>query len=491
MKTVVKIDPDKEYNTAKCVLNAVLVGDAQEADLPVLDKSIDNLKTVIDVLRERLGPKRRKRPPKKTNRDRTRKRKKDDEERIKLPSEKFPDLEIEEKIVREEDTPSCVCCKAEMRESGLYKTSEKLEVIPKKYHIIRTQRIIYNCSNCHGSLRNAKALPSIIPKSNYGDSLIIDIALSKYADLIPIERQSSIISREGLIDIPANSMIDTTHALAKFFKFTYEKIKIEVIKSLVLRCDETPHKMLEGDEKRNWYLWGFFSEIACYFEARDTRSGDIPLEFLKLSQAIYLLTDGYAGYKKALDSLKKEEGRIVTPVFCNAHAFRYFEEASVNWASEAETFLSLYGEIYELERQTTVDEEKRLARQEMLPLFKEMAEKCEEVKASLMPHSSISKAVNYFLNHYEGLTECTKSTNLSLDNNSSERSLRSPVVGRKTWYGTHSKRGASTNAILFSIVESCKINRINPRRYFPDMVERIHQGKEPLTPYEYATFDSG
>ena len=148
---------------------------------------------------------------------------------------------------------------------------------------------------------------------------------------------------------------------------------------------------------------------SCYFEARDTRSGDIPLEFLKLSQAIYLLTDGYAGYKKALDSLKKEEGRIVTPVFCNAHAFRYFEEASVNWASEAETFLSLYGEIYELERQTTVDEEKRLARQEMLPLFKEMAEKCEEVKASLMPHSSISKAVNYFLNHYEGLTECTKS----------------------------------------------------------------------------------
>ena len=70
-----------------------------------------------------------------------------------------------------------------------------------------------------------------------------------------------------------------------------------------------------------------------------------------------------------------------------------------------------------------------------------------------------------------------------------ERRLRSPVVGRKTWYGTHSKRGAETAAKLFSIVESCKLNGVNPREYIPYMVAVLHQGGEPPTPYEYAKMD--
>lgn len=491
MKTIVKIDPEKEYNSAKLSLVEIESRLGKDDSLSSVDKSLDNLNTVINVLKERLGPKKRKKPPKKTNRDLVRKRKRENEEKNKLPSEKFPDLNIEEKIVRDEHPPYCECCNAQMSESGLYKTSEKLEVIPKQYYIIRKQRVIYNCSNCHGSMRNARPQPSIIPKSNYGDSLVIDIALSKYADLIPIERQSAIIGREGLINLPANSMIDATHALAKFLKVIYKKLKLEVLKSLILRCDETTHKMLEGDTTRNWFLWGFFCETACYFEAHGTRSGDVPLEFLKLSEALYLITDGYSGYQKAIDLLKKEQDRTVIPVFCNAHAFRYFESASVTWESEAEPFLNLYGEIYKLERQAENEKDKKNARENMLPLFEEMLAECKSIEESLMPHSSISKAVCYFLNHYEGLTECTKNISLDLDNNSSERSLRSPVVGRKTWYGTHSTRGASTNVILFSIVESCKINGTNPRRYFPDMVNDIHNGKEPLTPSEYAKLDSG
>lgn len=76
----------------------------------------------------------------------------------------------------------------------------------------------------------------------------------------------------------------------------------------------------------------------------------------------------------------------------------------------------------------------------------------------------------------------------TFDNNLSERELRSPVVGRKTWYGTHSKRGALTAAVLFSIVQSCKINNVNPRNYFPWVVRRIHVGEEIFTPYEYSKF---
>jgi transposase len=96
---------------------------------------------------------------------------------------------------------------------------------------------------------------------------------------------------------------------------------------------------------------------------------------------------------------------------------------------------------------------------------------------------------NYFLNHYDGLILCTSDIRVSLDNNHSEREIRSPVVGRKTWYGTHSKRGAETTAVHFSIIGSCKVNNINPRNYYPWVVNKILQGQEILTPYEYSKLE--
>ena len=81
-------------------------------------------------------------------------------------------------------------------------------------------------------------------------------------------------------------------------------------------------------------------------------------------------------------------------------------------------------------------------------------------------------ALNYLLENFEGLTLCLEDPDVPLDNNLQERMLRSPVVGRKTWYGTHSEQGAETAAILFSIVETCKLNGVNPREYFPALIDR-------------------
>ena len=103
-----------------------------------------------------------------------------------------------------------------------------------------------------------------------------------------------------------------------------------------------------------------------------------------------------------------------------------------------------------------------------------------------MPGSGLDKAVKYFLKHYDDLILCTTDPDIPLENNLSERNLRPPVVGRKTWLGTHSKRGAMTNATLFTIVQSCKICNVNPRNYFKWVVEQIHQGKRLLTPYQYS-----
>ncbi len=84
-----------------------------------------------------------------------------------------------------------------MKESGLYDTTEKLEVIPKRYYIQRNKRLKYNCGNCHGVIINTAALPSIVPSSNYRDGMIIDVTLSKFCDLIPMERYTQMAFRKN------------------------------------------------------------------------------------------------------------------------------------------------------------------------------------------------------------------------------------------------------------------------------------------------------
>lgn len=492
MKTVARINPEKEFENAKNILELAATQRLDTNHLNSLDSSINNIMTAARVLMEREERRRGKKTVPKESAPKGRKKGDQRKEVHKLPSERFPNIEVKEELIYPKKAPKCPCCDSIMKDSGLFDVTEKLEVIPKQYYIQRNLRPKFNCGKCHGSIVNTLALPSIVPTSNYGDSLIIDATLSKFCDLIPMERYVQMAFRNGLKGLPPQSLIGQTHHLADFLKCVYVRLKEEVLSAMILLADETPHKMLEGDDTRNWYLWGFFSQVSCYFEAHDTRSGDVAYEFMKLSLAEYLMTDGYPGYGKAVKMIKKEFDREIIEVDCNAHAIRYFKDASTTWVEECMPFLDLYGEIYEIEKHRKGNEDVLTAddqlefRSNMLPLFKKLKTMCEEAKEEAMPGSGFEGALNYFLNHFEGLTRCTSNVAIPLDNNHSEREMRPPVVGRKTWYGTHSKRGAQTLVIHFSIIASCKVNGINPRNYYPWVVERIHQGEVPLTPFEYS-----
>ena len=93
--------------------------------------------------------------------------------------------------------------------------------------------------------------------------------------------------------------------------------------------------------------------------------------------------------------------------------------------------------------------------------------------------------MNYFLKNYEALTRFLDNPELPIDNNPQERLLRNPVIGRKTWYGTQTERGAKTNTIMFSIVETCKLNKVNPREYLKNLVVSILHHNETITPSEF------
>ena len=297
-------------------------------------------------------------------------------------------------------------------------------------------------------------------------------------------------ARSGLEKLPANSLYDLTHKFAFFVKEVYRMLKNEVLAARVVQADETPHKMLEGSDKKSWYLWGFSTKTVCYLECHDTRSSDVASEILLNSACEVLMTDVYSGYGKAIRLSNVERLALgktqIMNANCNAHARRYFYKLRDKYP-ESRFYLDHYHEIYNLEDRAQVGppEEARAWREKMRVHFEAMRAQANLELPRYFKGSKYQKALSYLLENYEGLTLCLADPEIPLDNNLQERLLRSHVVGRKTWYGTHSEEGAETAAILFSIVETCKLNSVNPREYFPDLVETILNREIILTPAQW------
>jgi transposase len=409
--------------------------------------------------------------------------------RVKKPSERYPGLPIREKCVIEDPAPNCPCCQKAMTPSGMTEDSEQLTVIPKKYEILRLMRMKYRCS-CQGAVITVPSPPRIIPGSSYSDEMIMDVALSKYCDLIPIERYVAMATRGGVKDLPPQSLIELTHGLADFLSPAYTRIKKEVLEARVLSADETPHQMLEGSEKKSWFLWGFSTPNHCFLECHDTRSGDVASEVLLKSRCEILVSDVYSGYGKAVRIANETrclaDKKPIKSAYCNAHSRRYFHKSWPQY-KEAEFYLDHYHEIYQLnsEAKGKPSPEVLELRSKMRLMFEAMKKKALEELPSYPEQSKYGKALRYLLENYAGLTLFLDDPEVPIDNNSQERLLRSHVVGRKTWYGTHSERGALTATVLFTLVETCKLNGVNPREYFKRLVQDLHDELNPQTPAEF------
>lgn len=408
--------------------------------------------------------------------------------RVKKLSERYPNIPIREVLIKCDLLP-CPCCGKQMSDSGMTEDSEQLTVIPKKYEITLIKRPKLRCS-CQGAVVTAPLPARIIPGSSYSDEMILDVALSKYCDLIPIERYAAMAGRGGLVDLPPQSLIELTHGLADFLAPIYTRIKNAVLCSRVLHADETPHRMLEGSDKKSWYLWGFSTTESSYLECRDTRSGDVASDILLKSQCEILVTDVYSGYGKAKREVNEERQKTgknpIKSAYCNAHARRYFHKAWPHY-KEAAFYLDHYHEIYRLNSESKWQPPPRVLelRSEMRPLLEDMKKRASEELSSYPRNGKYGKALRYFIDHYAGLTLFLTDADVPIDNNSQERLLRSHVVGRKTWYGTHSERGAFTAAVLFTVVETCKLNGVNPREYFAHLTADLHAGREVLAPAEF------
>lgn len=168
------------------------------------------------------------RPGKKRQHSKEKKRK------VQLPSERYPDAPIIQRDVTLAILPKCKCCAAEMRDTGMTEDAELLTVVPAQFIVVLQRRHKYSCVKCYGDIQTAPAPPAIKAGSSYSDEMKIDVSLSKYCDLIPVERYAAIAGRSGLEDLPPQSLIESTHQLADFVKPAYDKSKAEVKSSKVI-----------------------------------------------------------------------------------------------------------------------------------------------------------------------------------------------------------------------------------------------------------------
>lgn len=409
--------------------------------------------------------------------------------RVKKPSERYPNIPVREQVIEINPAPSCTSCGELMSDSGMTEDSEQLTVIPKKYEILLQKRVKYRCQ-CQSCILTAPAPARIIEGSTYSDEMIEDVALSKYCDLIPIQRYAAMAARSGLMGLPAHSLIAVTHPFAEFVTPVYALIKQGVLASRVLNADETPHRMLEGSKKKSWYLWGFSTPEFCFLECHDTRSGDVASDILLNSSCEILVTDVYSGYGKAVrlaNQVRRSSGKtLIVNANCNSHSRRYFFQSWPKY-KEAQFYLDHYHEIYKINSETKGKPPPEVSelRAQMQPRFAEMKNRALEELTAYPVKNQYSKALKYFLGNYEGLTLFLTDPEVPMDNNSQEQLLRNHVIGRKTWYGTHSERGAQTAAILFTLVETCKLNHVNPREYFKCLVQDLLAGKKAYTPEDF------
>ena len=460
------------------------------------DTKIEELNETIKSLRAKIyGRSSERRNRKKGNKENKPKAK----TRVRLPSEQYPNAKIKIETIAESAPPKCTECHEAMIDSGMRETSERLEIIPMQIFIVQMQRVRYHCKCCQSAPVTAALPARIAANTSLNDSVLVEASLAKFYDLIPTERFAKMLGRSG-IAISDKLLFSAQCYLAKAFYSVYLMLKQEVLTSRIVHADESPHRMLENNEgKYQWYLWSFCTKTSVYFEIHSTRAGTVSIALLKESKAEVLLSDVYSGYIRTIREVnehRQANGVLeMKAAHCNDHARRYFFYAKEQ--AMAEKVLDVYEKIYAIEVKVQelvkvpahiASENSQMAlqlRQTMDPLFEKIYGLSCEILLDNTTNSSIGQAANYFLKNLPGLTIFLTDLEIPISNAPAERSIRNPVVGRKTWYGTHSRKGADTTAVHFSIFESCRLNGVNPREYYNHLAKLHNTGNPLLTPFQY------
>jgi len=417
----------------------------------------------------------------------------------KKPGRKAIDSRLprEEKIIDIPEEEKTCACGAKLTQIG-QETSENLHIIPPKIFVEKIIRLKYGCRCCEGTgdeeapaVRIAPVEPSIIPRSIASPSLLSTIMIQKYEDHLPFFRQEKQFQRIWVM-ISRQDMCNWQQKIYKFLVQLFVLLK-EMLKSgPVIRMDET-HVQVIKEEGRSYeqlsYMWlalgGPPGKPVVLYEYRETRAGGHARKLLEGFTG-YLQTDGYDGY----DSAIKDMSGIIH-VGCFAHVRRKFFEAEKISGQDgaAKEGLAFIRKLYNIERELRqAKEEDKITDEEFLEKRKTHAVPVlNDFKAWLLCHGEdvvptsllLGKAISYTVRQWDKLVRYLESPYLTPDNNACENAIRPFVLGRKNWLFNQTPAGADSSCGMFSLIETAKLNGLNPWDYLFELFEKAPYASTP------------
>ena len=375
---------------------------------------------------------------------------------------------------------ACVCpkCGGELRRLG-EDVTEVLDYVPASFKVMRHVRPKFSCRKCEAITQ--APMPSLpIERGRPGPGLIAHVLIAKYADHLPLYRQSEIYAREG-IDLERSTLADWVGRSASLLAPLVDALRKEVMASAVLHGDDTPVPVLApgAGKTKTGRLWtyvrderphnGSLAPAAVYFYSPD-RKGEHPASHLKGFKGV-LHADGYAGFNAIY-----EKGAVVEAA-CWAHVRRkFFDEHADNGSPIAKEAIDRIGALYAIEdeaRGRPPDERRRLRQAKSRPLAEALNAWFVATKLKLSPKSDLAKAIRYALGRWPALIGYLDDGRLEIDNNAAERSIRPLALGRKNYLFAGSDKGGERAAVAYSLIETAKMNSLNPEEYLRDILARI------------------
>ena len=385
------------------------------------------------------------------------------------------------------DQRECKVCGGEVVPMGeQFEEYEEITVLERKYFkkVIKCRK--YRCS-CNSCVETAPGPLRLIPGGRYSLDFAVDIAVSKYLDHMPLERQVRMMARQGL-EVTSQTLWDQIDALAWVVDPSCEALGRLVLEAAVLHADETRWPLLNGRAKSPWMVWSRSTPEIAHYKILSSKSAKAARGLFSSFEGI-VVVDGYAVYEK----LKQEQaearaGPQMKLANCWAHALRKFRDIEENFPAACQRILKLIGQLYKIERQVpgpfpgndaAQRLRLRLRQEESKPLLKKIRTWAETEVG--LPRSELGKAVRYMLKRWPALTRFVDDPRIPLDNNAAERALRGPVVGRKNHYGSKSKRGTQVAAIFYTLLETAKLSGVEPAFYLRKVAERALRNPGTVT----------
>lgn len=381
---------------------------------------------------------------------------------------------------------ACPCCRNPLHPIG-EDVAEMLDHIPAQLRVKVIRRPRYGCRRCEGAVAQAPAPERPITGGLATEALLAHVLISKYSDHLPLYRQSQILAHQG-ITLDRSTLCNWVGRACWWLAPLHEALLGTVLASPKVFADDTTLPVVDPGRGRTktGRLWCYAVDnrpwngpghpAAAYLYSED-RKAEHPVSHLKGFRGA-LQVDGYAGFGRLVGADGNDVPRLA---FCWAHARRkFFDVHAATQSPIAAEALTRVAALYAIEdevRGQTADERARVRQQRSRPLVEAMHAWLTEQLPRVSGRSTLAQAIRYTLNHWKGLVLFLEDGRLELDTNTVERAMRPVALGRKNALFAGADSGGRHWAIVASLIQTAKLNGIDPLAWLTDVLERIVSGR--------------